>query len=361
MRTEDDLRTALTALERHAPDAARVLPGTERRRSGRGLRSPRTIRLLSGIATTAALAGVVTALTLPGGTHKAIPNGGVAPSAPITKTTLEAKLLAALSSNSDIVYETGWTTNTGVAPITQKFWFYPWLPTAGQRVRTRELTDSTDGKVHTDVGTTYVMPAPSSKSCGLPGWHTAQGDYIFVDYAAKTWFDNKHDTLLIGPPRSPAELIKDTGEHWTISHTTLDGRPALELTTKGTAGDNSWDTSLWFDAGTYLPLREVTSFGPKNIRTSATFSYQYLPPTAANLAQLMPPIPSGFRQVHAEQVPASGPCIPPAKGIIEITPTNPRATLTLAPSPAGPAKLLIGRIGAARRAVPDLGHQRSRD
>ncbi len=41
MPTEDDLRAALTSLERHAPAAARVLPGrSTRRRSRSGLRSP---------------------------------------------------------------------------------------------------------------------------------------------------------------------------------------------------------------------------------------------------------------------------------------------------------------------------------
>jgi hypothetical protein len=39
MRTEDDLRAAFMALERHAPDAARVLPGA--RRGRRGLSSER--------------------------------------------------------------------------------------------------------------------------------------------------------------------------------------------------------------------------------------------------------------------------------------------------------------------------------
>jgi hypothetical protein len=331
MPTEDDLRAAFTSLERHAPAAARVLPGSTRPR--RVLRSPLATRWLAGITTAAALVGLVTALTLPGGTSGTIPKGGVtSPPGATNVTTLRAKLLAALSSTSDIAYMQTWTTNTGVAPIVQEFWTYPAQPAPGQQVHTRSLMYSTDGKQHEDVGETYVMPTPSSKSCGPPGWLAAQGDYISVDYVDKTWFDNKHDTLLIGPPQNPAELIKDTGEHWTVRHTTLDGRAALELSAGSTAGDNPWDDHLWFDASTYLPLREVTSFGPKNIRTSATFNYQYLPPTAANLAKLTPPTPSGFRQIPGEQVPAGGPCIPSSKGSVEITP-NPHATLTLAPSP----------------------------
>lgn len=325
MRTEDDLRAALTALERHAPAAARVLSGSKRR-SSHGLRSPRTVGWLAGIATAAALAGAVTTVTVTGGNSGTIPNESVSsPSGTTNITMLRAKLLAALSNTSDIVYEQGYTTNTGDAPMVQEFWYYPWQPAAGQQVHTRSLTYSTDGKLHQDVGETYVMPAPSSKSCGPPGWSLAHGDRISVDYVAKTWSDMKRDKILIEPRESPAELIKDTPtEHWTVRHTTLDGRAALELTTKGTVEDNSWDTNLWFDASTYLPLREVTSFGPKNIRTNATFNYQYLPASAANLAKVTPPIPSGFKQVAGSQVPATGPCIS-SKG--EIWVTTPGATL----------------------------------
>jgi hypothetical protein len=52
MRTEDDLRAAFVALERHAPDAAGVLPGARRRRRAR--RSRLTWRLLTAAATAAA-------------------------------------------------------------------------------------------------------------------------------------------------------------------------------------------------------------------------------------------------------------------------------------------------------------------
>jgi hypothetical protein len=331
MPTEDDLRAALTSLERHAPAAARVLAGLDGRRPRRRPRSPKAVGWLAGIAAAAALAGAVTAVTVTGGASRtSSPNGSVASQSGATNlVALQAKLLAALSSNSDMVYEQGYTTNTGDAPIVQEFWYYPGQPAAGQQVRTRSLTYSTDGKLHQDVEEIYAMPASSSK-CGATPDLVAQGERISVDYVAKTWSDLKPARLLIEPTQSPAQLVKDTPtEHWTVLHTTLDGRAALELTAKGAAGDNSWDDNLWFDASTYLPLREVTSFGPKNIRTSATFDYQYLPATPANLAKLTPPNPAGFRQVAGEQVPETSPCF----GSETVGPSPSPKVITLAPSP----------------------------
>jgi hypothetical protein len=60
MRTEDDLRAAFIALERHAPDAARVLPGVSGERRAR--KSRRTRLVLAGAVAVTAVA--VTAVTL---------------------------------------------------------------------------------------------------------------------------------------------------------------------------------------------------------------------------------------------------------------------------------------------------------
>jgi hypothetical protein len=139
MRTEDDLRAALTALERHAPAAARVLPGGSRGASRRR-RPPRATRLLAGIAAAAALAGVVTALVLSGGTDKPMPNGAVVPAVPVTKTTLQAKLLAAFSAAGNVIvymhgtYQTTGTPHTDPSPMTDDVWYYPghWPAGPGQ-------------------------------------------------------------------------------------------------------------------------------------------------------------------------------------------------------------------------------------
>jgi hypothetical protein len=328
MRFEEFAATRLPAVlrfagvltaDRAAPAAAQELPGLDGSRLRRRMRSPKATGRLAGIATAAALAGAVTAVTVTGCTSGTIPNDGVPSSLGATNViTLRAKLLAALSNTTDIVY-VGWTSSTVGAPtLWSESWSYPWQPAAGQQVRIRTLQSGTDGKIEADIGETYLMPAPSSKSGGML---FTKGENITVEYVTKTWMDQKHETLSVETPQSPAELIKDTPtQRWTVRHTTLNGRAALELTTKdavedNSVGDDSGDTNLWFDASTYLPLREVNIFGTKNILGSATYEYQYLSATPANLAKLKPPIPAGFKQVaefnqlFGEQFAASGPCI----------------------------------------------------
>src|SRR4029077_864359 len=140
--------------------------------SGHGLRSPRTIRLLSGAVTAAALAGVVTALNPPGGTAGKGQNGGVAASAPIAGTTLQAKLLAAFSTTgNEIVYIHETAQSTGVPytdpnPLTSDSWYYPGQPSTGQQVRSRTVLIQ-PGWGHLDTGLSYLQPAPTA--CQAPG------------------------------------------------------------------------------------------------------------------------------------------------------------------------------------------------
>ena len=348
MRTEDELRAALTALERHAPAAARVLPGSESRRSGHGLRSPRTIRLLSGAVTAAALAGVVTALTLPGGTAGKGQNGGVAASAPIAGTTLQAKLLAAFSTTgNEIVYIHETAQSTGVpytdpSPLTQESWYYPGQPSTGQQVRSRSILIQ-PGWGHLDTGVSYLQPAPAS--CPAPGRGVVKGEQVNVDYSTRTWSDVKDTQVISGSPFNQ-ELIAHIFKsgQWTAINTTLNGQQAIELTLtevdrNGKVTVHSGNEHLWVDASTYLPLHFVASGGSPGMTTRAVEDFQYLPPTPANLAKLAPPIPSGFKQVAGPQTPmlGSGPCFGSSNRSKQV----PATTVTASPS-------------------PDLGHQRSR-
>jgi hypothetical protein len=72
VRTEDDLRAALVALERHAPAAERVVPA---RRGRRPTRRWRWLPGLAGVTSLAAVAGVVTAVTVTSPSPSHIPNG----------------------------------------------------------------------------------------------------------------------------------------------------------------------------------------------------------------------------------------------------------------------------------------------
>jgi hypothetical protein len=91
VRTEDDLRAALVALERHAPAAERVLPATRGRRL---TRRPLWLSGVAGVATLAAVAGVVTAVTVSSPSPSHIPNGGVAPAPAKPSAPIRASLTA---------------------------------------------------------------------------------------------------------------------------------------------------------------------------------------------------------------------------------------------------------------------------
>jgi hypothetical protein len=91
VRTEDDLRAALVALERHAPAATRVMPA---RRGWRLTHRPVWLTGLAGVASLAAVAGVITAATASGRSPGHIPNGVVAPAPGKPSAPIRASLTA---------------------------------------------------------------------------------------------------------------------------------------------------------------------------------------------------------------------------------------------------------------------------
>lgn len=299
MRTEDDLRAALTSLEQHAPAAARVLPRSERR-SSYWLRSPHATRWVAGIATAAALAGVVTALTLPGGTSgTSAEKSGVVSSAPITRATLQAKLTAAFSSALDkVAVEHATYRVNSEAPVTDETWSYPLQPSLGQQVRTRTIYTGQGGKFRTDTGESYLMPPVPKIS-----YMKATAEVTSVSYPGKVWWQQQISSHAVTPPVA-RELIANLPPlgKWTAHNTTLNGRPTIEfsLHTTSKAGKiKSWSIdNLWVDASTYLPLRETSDEGSTGFDTVGTSDYEYLPATPANLARLTPPIPAGFKRVY---------------------------------------------------------------
>jgi hypothetical protein len=322
MRTEDDLRGALTSLERHAPAANRVLPRSARRPARDGLRSPQAIGWVSGITTAAVLAGVGVALTLPATPNRLIPNGPAAsPGRAAAPATLRAKLLAAFSAASgEIVYE--YSTFHGGTTWTQKNWYYPWQASTGQQVLSRELILNGDGTPYQDVEDIYTMPPSGTIPPGLPpatakklkthmlvGVVAAIGEIKDVEYGNRTWSDQKDHVLLDSDPASPQIVLYDIKhESWTVvGRASLNGHDAIELSW-AEAGATSY---LWVDASSYLPLREIVNVpvgGPgKLITTIDQTDYQLLPPTPANLALLTTPIPTGFTQTVTQVLPESAP------------------------------------------------------
>ncbi len=224
MRTEEDLRDALATLERHAPRTARVLPAGRR---GHRLRLSRGSRWLAGVTTAAALAGVMTVLTVPGAAPAHIPNGRVASLQPPAPATLRAKLLAAFSAASgQIVYEHSTWATTGGETSVMDGWYYPWQARKGQLVRSRRLVLNADGTPYQDVEFVYQMPSPGSVPAGLPsaqrakigrltGVVAAMGEIIDVEYGNRTWSDQKDHLLLDSDPGAPVAIsARVAAGHW---------------------------------------------------------------------------------------------------------------------------------------------------
>jgi hypothetical protein len=320
MRTEEELRAALLALEREAPAAARVLPkATIPNDNGilpRVTRRRRLAGLTAALGAAAVIgAGVAVVVALLPGT-----TAGSHPQALPSHQVLRAKLLAALgAAASEIVYDHMEITSSNIATpylatpdpflpglatgTASESWYYPWRAEAGQQVRGRLLTLNPDSTPAQDVGVSYPEPTEFQEV-------TTASEFTYVDYANHTWSE-LHDSSgwiadgITGSPLSIWELIHD--KSWSVvGRTELDGQPAIELELKS-SGQPGY---LWVDAQTYRPLREAYTFGGDMAevgtngswhsldsgQASIVTDYQYLAPTAANLAKLTVPIPPGFRR-----------------------------------------------------------------
>lgn len=308
MRTEEDLRAALAALEDQAPLVTSVLapisPSTPPRFARRPLPPRRLVGMLAGLGAAAvvgtAVAVVVTQSPGIAANHRQVPPAAQALPA---HQVLRARVLDALSSAAnDIVYEHSTMVRVGQGAksfgeyrdTVTETWYSPARAKAGQQVRGRTLILGTGGTPISDTGVSYPEPTESKE--------LAAGEYTDVNYATRTW-SKRHSSGIFadGGPGSPLsiwELVHNFS--WSVvGRTELDGHPAIEL--KGGV------TRLWVDAQTFLPLRSV-SFAKHGIvarvrgvtvispAVSVHAEYQYLAPTAANLAKLTVPIPAGFHR-----------------------------------------------------------------
>jgi hypothetical protein len=300
MRTENDLRTALQSLERHAPEPGTMLrivygrsPGTDRGRPiPRRGHQPRMRRMPLGLAAGAAAALAAAAVlsgTLTGGTA----NGGH----PAQPQSLQARLLAAIASTRGDILHAG------------NMWMSPWYPRPGQRVRVHQLATGAGGMPFKD--SEFIFRFPASRATGHDaspidwGGVSASGTELTVDYAKRTWGEWAHMGISLTLPLSAAG-IRDQITHGSlqvIGRTTISGRPAIELgMALGPKSGPLWVTTarLWVSATTYLPMRELLVFSDG--RRELT-NYTFLKPTAANLAKVRLVVPAGFRRtsLHPDQ------------------------------------------------------------
>ena len=303
MRTEDDLRSAYRALERHAPDADMVLRAVYDRpeRAFRPLRAPRwRIRRvnLALVAVAAAITAVALVLvTAEGPTGR----GG-----PVSPASLRARLLAAISvAGGDVLY-------AGRSPDAGGMWIWPGCPHPGQQVRVRVLGLGANGIPGKDAEYIFTMPGRhgAAGGSGNPidwGLMTVTGTLIVVDHLRRTWGEWERQNITLGLPVNEAGIRSEIahGQLRVIRHATLRGRRAIELaiTLRHSEPANPlrvttaelWVTTaeLWVDATTYLPMRQLLRFSDG--KQSLT-NYAFLSPTPAHLAKLRPDIPAGYKR-----------------------------------------------------------------
>ena len=302
MRTEDDVRAALLALEDQAPSAEKVLDAVRtagaRRgpRPARALRSPRSPRwpqLVTAVATAAAAAGLTIAL-LPGGapsgsrstrpgqaTIGPASTGPATPGLPSATALGKAMLTASTAATGDILYTTQTGVNRGVVVDIYRDWFWPANPVPGQQARWREafserLSRAKPLLLTEDDGFTYTVPQgnPDSERANY-----AFGRLTVVCYAGTG-------------DLSPAGLAKGIANgQWRVTgRTTIGGQPAIKLTETKTGTYQPLPTVLWVNARTHLPIRMNNGAGA----TWAQFDWYYLKPTAANMAVFRVPVPPGY-------------------------------------------------------------------
>jgi hypothetical protein len=146
-----------------------------------------------------------------------------------------------------------------------------------------------------------------------------------VDYPARIWWRHAPHLTPWTPPHGSALPCNDVGEfatgvydptYWpadirkllacgqftTAGTEQVDGVDAIKVTQVRPDGPDGMATVLWVDPSTYLPVRVMVKEQPRPggpYLLVKTEDVQWLPPTAANLAKLTVPIPSGFVQVPA--------------------------------------------------------------
>ena len=295
---DDDLLTALRAA-RPVPDAQPAAASDEAAamlaRIMRASREPaprpnRRRFLLAGLSATAGLAAA-TAIAV------AVTSSGPPATRPTVSSVRTAVLDAFDRYAGDIVYSTRTIHLPNGPATTQRAWTYPAFPLPGQQVRFR-LFQFGGGGPEDDTESIYIQDASSGLTQS-----TTQGpksaEIIDVEYATKTWSRQRSSSVLLAGDLSPS-LIRDqiaSGSFTVVGPVRLDGRPAIEVTWSLSAGPMTRKTTLWVDAGTYLPLRSVSTMraGPRHAPLeSETTTFEILPATPANVALLAPPIPPGF-------------------------------------------------------------------
>jgi hypothetical protein len=346
--TEADLRAALAELARRARSADDVLsalrePGSLwQRRSlqlpgqprsavpGRGLTPRLGWSQLAVGAAAAVTAAVTLALTLGGSPSRsggadvfpALPNPPasaegppvvVSPGRHPSSASLAKAMLTAFNASADTLASvTVASFRAGHLIQLDQWWTWPAVPSPGQVEYVRDafsaippgVPEATGSvKLTEDDGYTTVVPRPSrfeqneqarlTVVCYAGTGQTGCGWGSF-ETPAGTW--SQHTGVMPYIDYTPYPRGTDLAQQiaqgqWRIvGHTRLRGQQAIELAETPSGQFAGGPVLLWVSTATYLPLRMV--WGPAT--SYQIWNWYYLPPSKANLAHLLLPIPPGY-------------------------------------------------------------------
>jgi hypothetical protein len=293
--SDDEL---MTAVKESVTGVHMTIPAEQIVRRSRVIRTRRRVPVLAtALAATAAAVVAVTSL-LP-----ASQAGG----GRTATHWLRARLLAAIdAARGDILSAQVRLSGPG----SEQTLTFPWYPRPGQQVKMHTLGWNAAGRLFKDAESIFTMPAghgaPAATNPLDPGERggadlNVTGTFIAVFPAKHAWGEWHHLSLTLGLPADAVGIRHELarGQFKIIRQGVLNGHKAIELGLVLPLGHGPGlhvtAARLWVDAATYLPLRQVLQFsdGKQDIT-----DYRFLPPTAANLAQLRPVIPAGYHRTR---------------------------------------------------------------
>jgi hypothetical protein len=138
-------------------------------------------------------------------------------------------------------------------------------------------------------------------------WGRGKVTSTAVEYQTQTWYRGSQPYSYTPQPGCGTASLSDSyaflswGER-CVSGLRLAGQARVNgvqtIAVVSASGSASPVLELWLNSHTYLPVRTVFDTGsvaPAIYQVDEITNYQWLPPTAANLAQLAAHIPKGFR------------------------------------------------------------------
>jgi hypothetical protein len=278
----------LTATVRQSVEGARMeVPEEQITSRGRAIRAARRRRLAAGVTAiaTAGAVAIAAALILPG--------GSATPAAQDTAYVVSHATQALTAVPASTIFFMQSTTTRPGSEVTDRW-------ERGLQTRVEEFAS---GQLVSDRGSAFTSTTRTSVQINYRDRTWSRSAFHFgkpsaaAPAGAQGSFTCDSANEIFGIPDNPS-LMAASLRSWEScgwlkadGTATVGGVTAIRLTT---ATDGGFTTTWYVSPATYLPIRETVT--RRGILLS-TLDFQWLPPTAANLAKLaLPAVPPGFTQ-----------------------------------------------------------------